>query len=244
MFLRHLTESRILRAPEGEGAGGGGEPAAAAPAAAAPAAPAAAAAPAAPSTAALSVNDALAKAGEGKPEGAKPEGEAGKEGEGQPKEGETEAQPIVYTDFTLPPQYQAAPEAMEAATAVFKELNLPQEHAQKIVDAYFQIDQMVNAGWIQDIEGQFEAFSKDADFYKDGKLTPAAEQAYGAIRGQTAETQAFFDFLNKNGGLFHPGFSQIVKQLSKGVKESSFKGGEPGKDGESWKGFYNKSNHN
>ena len=243
MFLRHLTESRILRSPDGEGAGGGGEPAA--PAAQPAAAPASAPAAAAPSAAALSVNDALAKAGEGTPEGEKkPEGEAGKEGEGQKKEGETEAQPIVYTDFTLPAQYQAVPEAMEAATKVFQELNLPQEHAQKIVDAYFQIDQMVNGEWIQDIEGQFEAFSKDAEFYKDGKLTPAAEQAYGAIRGLTAETKSFFDFLNKNGGLFHPGFAQIVKQLSKGVKESSMKGGEPGKDGDAWKGFYAKSNHN
>lgn len=233
---------RLLR--NAEGGSTGGEPAAPAPSAA----PAgnASTAPAAPSSAALAVNDALAGVGEKtNTEGdAKPEGEAGKEGEDQPKEGDAPAPQIEYTDFTLPAEYQVVPEALDAAKNVFQELNLPQEHAQKIIDAYVKIDGMVNQAWIQDIEGQFEQFTKDTEFYQNGKLTSQAEQAYGKIRALSDNTAKFVDFLNKNGGLFHPGFAEIVKGYAAGLTESTLKGGEPGQNADSWKGFYSKSNHN
>lgn len=44
--------------------------------------------------------------------------------------------PEKYTDFTVPEGLKANPEKMAAASALFKELNLPQDGAQKLVDLY------------------------------------------------------------------------------------------------------------
>lgn len=44
--------------------------------------------------------------------------------------------PEKYADFTLPEGVQAHPEKMAVASALFKELNIPQEGAQKLVDLY------------------------------------------------------------------------------------------------------------
>lgn len=275
MFHRHFSWDRVNRNADTGGGNGGSAPAgdggAAAPAAPASAPAAGASAPAAapaaapakdggqqpaqpaaaaPSSGVVRLNDQLAKAGEGaKPntEGQKPEGEAGKEGEGQQKPGEQQqAQPVVYQDFTVPAEYQASPEAMELAKGIFGELNLKQEDAQKVVDAYFKVDQMVNAAFIQDIEKQFTDFQSDAEFYDkvNSKLTPQAEQAYGVVRNHSANISSFFEFLNKNGGMFHPGFAEIVKALAPGWKEAGLKNGEgPGQNEEAWKNFYSKSNH-
>lgn len=241
MFIQSPMK-QIYRNAEGAGSGGG-EPAAAGEGSTpAPAA----AAPAAPSGDAMKVNDALAAAGSDATNtngDKKPEGDAGKDGEGQPKEGDNPAPQIEYTDFTVPTDFNVIPEALEAAKNTFKEIGLPQEQAQKVVDAYFEIQRTVDAAWVKDIEGQYEAFSKNAEFYKDGKLTPVAEQAYGKVRNQSAETKSFYEFLNKNGGLFHPGFAQIVKGYAASLGEGQFVEGKQAPAGDAAKSFYSKSNH-
>jgi predicted small secreted protein len=247
-------------------------PAAAAPAAAAPAATPAntppAASPASPAAApagdkpainadALKINDALAKPdadakkapdqgdGKGDAPGEKKEGAE----QAEKKEGEegkdADKKAPEYSEFKLPEGYQAIPENLESATALFKELNLNQDQAQKVVDNFIQIQERIEAGWVKDINDQWDTFTKDAEFYKDGKLTPAAEQAFGAVRNLSANTQSFFNFLNKNGGLFHPGFVELTRLVSKGTGEGKFR---EGKDTpETKKGdpqtFYAKSEH-
>lgn len=44
--------------------------------------------------------------------------------------------PEKYADFTIPEGLKVNPEKMAAASALFKELNLPQDGAQKLVDLY------------------------------------------------------------------------------------------------------------
>ncbi len=73
-----------------------------------------------------------AKTGEGEGEGKdKP-----KEGEAAPKTEITTGAPDKYTDFTLPEGFKFDDKALTEAQTVFKELNLSQASAQKLVDTY------------------------------------------------------------------------------------------------------------
>src|SRR6266852_7132459 len=69
-------------------------------------------------------------------------GEAEGEGKGKANEGEApkpeiaSGAPEKYTDFTLPEGFKFDDKALTEAQAVFKELNLPQAAAQKLVDTY------------------------------------------------------------------------------------------------------------
>lgn len=63
--------------------------------------------------------------------GAEDEGE----GEGDSKEGSDESEvPEKYADFTLPENFKLDGKELEEATAIFKDLKLPQDAAQKLVD--------------------------------------------------------------------------------------------------------------
>jgi len=73
-----------------------------------------------------------AKTGEGEGEG---QGKA-KEDEAAPKPEPTAGAPEKYTDFTLPEGFKFDATALTEAQAVFKELNLSQDGAQKLVDTY------------------------------------------------------------------------------------------------------------
>ncbi len=70
------------------------------------------------------------------------EAEAEGEGKGKAKEGEapkpeiTTGAPDKYTDFTLPDGFKFDDKALTEAQTVFKELNLSQASAQKLVDTY------------------------------------------------------------------------------------------------------------
>jgi len=63
--------------------------------------------------------------GDGQPDGGKPD-----------DGGKPEGAPDSYSDFTLPDGFQWDDGRKNEATALFKELNLPQAQAQKLVDAY------------------------------------------------------------------------------------------------------------
>ncbi len=69
-------------------------------------------------------------------------GEAEGEGKDKPKEGEapkpelTTGAPEKYTDFTVPEGFKFDDKALGEAQTVFKELNLSQASAQKLVDTY------------------------------------------------------------------------------------------------------------
>lgn len=56
--------------------------------------------------------------------------------EGEPKPDTPSGAPETYTDFTVPEGFKFDDKALTEATAIFKELNLSQPQAQKLVDTY------------------------------------------------------------------------------------------------------------
>ncbi|HET9131900.1 MAG TPA: hypothetical protein VFO86_13180, partial [Terriglobia bacterium] len=73
---------------------------------------------------------------EAKADDKKPEGEGDKKPDDKENPTKIEGAPEKYADFTLPEGFKFDDKTLEAATAVFKDLNLSQEGAQKLVDLY------------------------------------------------------------------------------------------------------------
>lgn len=252
-----------------EGAGsGGGDAAAAGDKAAAPAAGAEAAAggdakaAAAPAIddAAKAASEALAGAKNPTDEAAAGDDKSAKEGDDPEKvaadKAKKEAEEAeaakweapsseIYQALKYPEGVEVAPEVIQPFLDEFKAEKIAPELAQKIVDWHLKAQAQVEQGWVSEITTQWEAFTKDTEFCKDNKLTPAAEQAYGAVRALSPEVASFFTFLNKNGGMFHPGLVNLVKLVSKGVSEGKImKDNKPVvKDGGGADAFYAKSNN-
>jgi hypothetical protein len=83
-----------------------------------------------------------------------------------------EAAPDKYADFTAPEGFELDAPTMEKASAIFKELNLPQAGAQKLVDFYAQnVQEALNAPYRfwQDTQEQWVSQIK-ADPEIGGKL--------------------------------------------------------------------------
>lgn len=93
------------------------------------------------------------------PEGGAPEGDGGDKGTDntepgkEPGKEETVGAPEKYADFKLPEGTPVDAEFMEQARASFKELNLPQEAAQKLVDLAAERDKRAE-------KAQFDQASK------------------------------------------------------------------------------------
>ncbi len=91
-------------------------------------------APAAPAT-------QTPQATEGQPaiDAAKPEGEGTKEGTKPEDQGKPEGAPEAYAAFTLPEGFALEGERLEGAQALFKDLGLSQDKAQKLVDKFCEL---------------------------------------------------------------------------------------------------------
>lgn len=156
-----------------------------------------------------------------------------------------EAEPAeIYKELKYPEGVEVPPEVIQPFLDEFKAEKVSPEMAQKIVDWHLKAVSQGESVWVKEIGDQWDAFTKDTEFYKDNKLTPAAEQAYGAVRALSPEVASFFTFLNKNGGMFHPGLVSLVKLVSKGVSEGKILKDNPPvvKDGGGAEAFYAKSN--
>lgn len=247
---------------------GSGAPAAAAPAAAAAAEPAKAAeaapaadpakaAEAAPALddAAKAANDALANAKNPADEAAMGDDKSDKEGKEGDKaddadkseEGEVDFEKEsaeIYKELKYPEGVEVPPELIQPFLDDFKAEKVSPALAQKIVDWHLRAQAQVEGGWVKEINDQWSAFTKDTEFCKDNKLTPAAEQAYGSVRALSPEVASFFTFLNKNGGMFHPGLVQLTKLVSKSVSEGKIVKDKAAvaQDGGGANAFYAKSN--
>lgn len=96
--------------------------------------------------------------GEGKPaegEGKPSEGE----GEGKPAEGDV---PETYADFNMPEGVELDVSLLEKAAPIFKELNLTQDQAQKLVDFQAQLRQDGEANVVQAFNEQVETWKTDS----------------------------------------------------------------------------------
>jgi hypothetical protein len=131
---------------------------------------------------------------ETKPE-AKPEGET--KPEGAPKEGDEPkpeaGAPEKYADFKLPDGYTLDPEAGKEVTGLFKELNLSQDQAQKLVDYYaknslqtaeapYKMWADMQKEWVNEIHDRFgskaDATRRDINSAITNALPPSLAKAF------------------------------------------------------------------
>lgn len=149
-FIHHMLGHYLQdEVPADGGEGGGAAPAAPAPAPAAdPAAAPAAPAPATPAAEAGSLLGDLAK----------PEGEAAKPAEGEDPAAKPDAVPEAY-QFKLPDGVELDEAVMPQVQDLFKELGLPQDKAQQVLEKLLEIDQARQPTAEQIEQAQVEAIN-------------------------------------------------------------------------------------
>src|SRR5216684_2026481 len=113
------------------------------------------------------------------------------------KKPDAESAPEKYTDFKVPEGFKFDPEALTEATATFKELNLTQDQAQKLIDTYSKVGREATEApyraWanlqkelMSDITDRFgsksEAVRTDISKAIDSALPPSLARAFrGAL---------------------------------------------------------------
>ena len=164
---------------------------------------------------------------------AKPEATGDKKPEAETKpEAKVEGAPEKYGDFKLPDGYTFDPSSLTAAQSLFKELNLTQEGAQKLVDMYakngidtarapFDLWANTQTEWHKEILSRFGgedgAARMSADINKviDSTLPPSLQKTFRAALDFTGA--------GSNPDLLE-GLSIILKPLMEG---KPVKGGNP-----------------
>lgn len=153
-------------------------------------------------------------------QGGDTDGEAAKGGEGEDAPGAPEA----YADFTMPEGFALEGEMLETLTATAKELNLPQEAAQKLVDLGVKQAQSLMGRmsqtpvpfvqqWSAEWVGQVQA---DAEIGGDN-LKPSLATASQALEafGSPGLTQ----LLNTTGLGNHPEVIRLMVNVGKAISE-------------------------
>ena len=174
----------------------------------------------------------------------------------KPKEGETlltegdkkpepKAAPEKYEDFKLPEGVELKGEQLTAATALFKEMGLPQGEAQKLVD--FHVAQLKAAAEgpakaLSDMRADWQAKTHaDPDIAKvsvDGKTGLDAvkinvAKVFSAI-GNEKLVNDFKEVMNLTGVGDHPAFINVINKLAGFVTEGKHvAGNKPSVHGQS-----------
>lgn len=164
----------------------------------------------------------------------------------EPKSAEPPKAPEKYADFKLPDGVKLEPETLTAANEVFKELGLPQEGAQKLVD--FHVKQLQKAAqdpvdaWGNMVKEWGEKTAADPDIgpkLKEVKATigkaydtlvTLAGDKGPAMRETVAEFKSVMDL---TGAGNHPAFVKMLSALASAVVEGKHvAGGGPSKFGQ------------
>ena len=202
-------------------------PADGAPSGAAPEAPAAA--PAAPaSTETLLTPPAAPAATDPKPEGGDPAklGDTAKPEDGKPKDAATDkpqGAPEAYTDFTLPEGMEMDAGVLGEFTGLAKELNIPQESAQKLIDLQAKIATQQAEAYQAAVLKQGEQWA--AAVKNDPEL--GGENYDKSVASAVKVIQAFGDdglrdLLNSTGLGNHPALFKFCHRLSQSISEDKF----------------------
>lgn len=168
----------------------------------------------------------------------------------EPKEPpKPEGAPEKYEAFKAPEGYEINPKVMEEATAVFKELNLPQPTAQKLVDFYSktliesaqasaQAFKDTRAGWVKEANAIPELA---------GGLGPGGKviTAVGRMLDQIGDAKLVGDFkqaMDMTGAGDNPAFIRVMYQLAQRLGEGTpVSGNSPAPQGQSAPGSARKS---
>lgn len=171
------------------------------------------------------------------------EAAAGKTEGDKAKDGNAEAAklhgaPEKYGDFTMPEGIEADKALIESAVPVFKELNLSQEGAQKLVD--FHSSQLKAAAeasdkhWSDTVEGWEKSTKEDAEIGGAKYDTALADgkKAVGAFFKKPEEAQAWSDFVNTTGVGNHPVLRKLLARIGATIKEDKVNGGGTASEGQ------------
>lgn len=184
---------------------------------------------------------------ESKPDGDKPSGEDGKgegdkadadlladDDEGKSPEGKDgqadkpkDGAPETYEAFTTPDGVQLDETAIAQATPIFKELNLDQSGAQKLVDVYATLQQ---AAAQQQVDG-FNQVKKDwqaeikADPEFGGDKLPETLGAAKAVLGKFGD-KALLNDMKEWGWANHPGLIRLLARVKAHLSEDTLVTGD------------------
>jgi hypothetical protein len=148
---------------------------------------------------------------------------------------------IEYT-FALPEGMELDTKASEQFTEIAKDLKLPADGAQKLVDLYakqMQAQQEVHA---ETVKGWAEAVKTDKEL--GGDNLPATNAAASKVMS-TFATPALKEYLNATGLGNHPELVRFVAKIGKALSEDTFvRGGNTTSATDPAKAMYPNSNMN
>jgi hypothetical protein len=148
------------------------------------------------------------------------------EGDGQKDDTAAAGAPESYADFTLPEGYELTGERLEQAQAMFKDLNLTQEQAQKLVDRYVTLDGE-NATARQKLlddarEQKIEQWGNESRAELKDQYDSTVESARYAV--QTINDPALKEAFDKEGWGNHPSLIKAFSFFGKMLQENPMDG--------------------
>lgn len=151
------------------------------------------------------------------------------EGDG-PKEGEQQGAPEAYTEFTVPEGYTLDGERLEQTQALFKELGLSQDKAQKLIDRYCSIDTENAANLTKAAEAaraqQIDAWGQQAKTELGDKYD--ATVAHARLAVQTLGDEAAIEAFDTLGWGNHPALIRMLGKAGELLGEGSMEIGKQG----------------
>jgi hypothetical protein len=153
-----------------------------------------------------------------------------KDGDKDTDKGKAEGAPDKYEDFNLPENFQIDEALLEQALPVFKELNLSQDQAQKLIDLQTKnAEQLVEAdqkqwedtrkGWVKEAKDDKEIGGKD--FNANVATARAAVKEFA--------DEGFKEMLNITGVGDHPEMVRFLFRIGKAIEDDKILMGR-GKD--------------
>jgi len=137
----------------------------------------------------------------------------------------TSGAPEAYADFKVPEGLVIDPEVLASAAPIFKELNLPQEAAQKLVDIYNKQMSGTRDSAIKAVETQRtewrDAIKADKDIggVLDSKVLPAIGRLKAQLPADVRE--AFNAAMDFTGAGDHPGVVKALYKIAELVGEGT-----------------------
>jgi hypothetical protein len=178
-----------------------------------------------------------------KPDGTKPP-ELGADGKPKPADAATGA-PEKYEAFTAPEGHTIDAAAIEAATPIFKDLNLTQAQSQRLVDFYNERMIAASKAPAEAVETMREGWRNEVKADKDigGKL-PEVKATIGKALdalGDPALTASFKAAMDLTGAGDHPAFVKAFYKMAQVFNEGTHvPGGGPSPHGQAKNGAANR----
>ena len=153
------------------------------------------------------------------------------DGDDAPSEGEEiatderQGAPESYSDFEMPEGFDVDSAALEAATPIFKELNLDQGQAQKLVSVYAEMAGKQAEAMAESHAAQVETWT--AETHKAMSQEDIGVAIAGLKRFDTDGEVA--NVLNSTGLGSHPAVVAFFKRVGESTSEDSFDGKPAGK---------------